>query len=172
MADPIYTVTNPKGLTAEDFKSLAGSSLHETMMRNRMRVSVNGYTDAKSAATNSINKWLRNNCGTFYFFDQNAFWVYIEGDADAVNFKMFFHDMAVDIPKPPEEPSKPVAKPASVPIRNRPQRAKPNANSDFIKDLIEEVNKRKGGEWTDEPDPYEARHYPHKDSKSKRGSMF
>ena len=126
MAEPKIEITNPKALTKEEFDSLRGTSLYEQMFRNRSIVTVkNGLNEAKDIASKEVKAWLKENCGTFYYVDGSGnMRVYIEGDADAVNFKMRFHDQDIELPPPP--PPKPAPAPAkpnptpSFPVRRRP----------------------------------------------------
>ena len=111
MADPKYRISNPKGLSKSDFESLQGTALYIRMFRHRCFVRVDGLNNTKEAAKKEINDWLRDNCNSFYYFPTGEIsWVYIEGAADAVNFKMRFHDQDVTVPEPPPpRPPKPAA---------------------------------------------------------------
>lgn len=140
MAAPVISISNPKRLLKDDFQALRGTALHEQLFRNRCRVEVKGgLNDAREAARTEIAEWLKTNCGTFYHFDDIGGWVYIEGDTDAVNFKMRFHDQEVMLPEPPPAPKpKPAAaqaKPATT-ISN-------HKHTDWMK-LFDGVNKSRG----------------------------
>lgn len=121
MAKPKITISNPKALSKSDFESLRGTTLFVRMFRNRCAVKVSGLNDAKTEARKEIEGWLRDNCNSLYYVPTGELcWVYIEKDTDAVNFKMFFHDMDVDVPKPPVPPKPPAtaSKPNSSPPTN------------------------------------------------------
>lgn len=139
MAAPVISISNPKRLFKDDFNALRGTSLHEQMFRNRCRVEVKGgLNDARNAAIEEIVEWLKANCGTFYLFDDTNGWVYIEGDTDAVNFKMRFHDQEVTLPEPP-----PVPKPKPAAAQAKPVTTISKQNTDWMK-LFEGANKSRG----------------------------
>lgn len=109
---PTITVTNPKGLTEEEFKAIRGSELHSRMVKNRMVLSFSGFSNQADEARKVVREWLKENCNSTYYFDQNGRnAVYIEEDADAVNFKIALHDFEVALPEP--EPVKPKPKPSA-----------------------------------------------------------
>ena len=144
MAAPVITISNPKRLIKGDFQALRGTALYEQMFRNRCRVEVKGgLNDAKDIARADIADWLKANCSTFYHFDDTDGWVYIEGDSDAVNFKMRFHDQEVAIPEPPPPPKpKPAAARPSQPQSSQPQSYK-HTHKDWMK-IFEGANKSRG----------------------------
>lgn len=145
MAAPVITISNPKRLIEGDFQALRGTVLYEQMFRNRCRVEVKGgLNDARAVAWNDITEWLKANCGTFYHVDESGGgWVYIEGDSDAVNFKMRFHDQEVAIPEPPPPPKpKPTAARPSQPQSSQPQSYK-HTHKDWMK-IFEGANKSRG----------------------------
>lgn len=140
MASPVISISNPKRLFKDDYNALRGTALYEQMFRNRCRVEVKGgLNDAKDVARTDITDWLKANCGTFYFIDDGCAWVYIEGDADVVNFKMRFHDQEVAIPEPPPPPK---PKPAAAPTRPSTTISK-QKHKDWAK-MFEGVNKSRG----------------------------
>jgi len=106
MSGPRIQITNPKLLTEEDFASLRGTSLYEQLFRNRCSLSIlNRSSSAQKVAENEVVEWLKDNCHTFYYFDSETGYVFIEGDADVLNFKMKFDDHDVVIPDPPKQPT-------------------------------------------------------------------
>lgn len=142
MAAPVMTITNPKRLTKEDYDSLRGTPLYEQMFRNRSLVSVSGLNDAKAEARKTMQEWLAANCNSFYYITSGEpIWVAIESDADAVNFKMRFHDQEVEMPVPvPPSPPKPKPKPASQPSTTTISK---HSHKDWAK-MFEGVNSSRG----------------------------
>lgn len=103
---PTYSVRAPKKLTQDQFSILKGTALFETMFRNRLVVETNLSGMDKAEAEKNIHRWLTDNCNTFFFFDTSdgRCSVYIEGDSDVLNFKMFFDNQEVVLPPPPPPP--------------------------------------------------------------------
>jgi len=108
-------ISNPKALSDDEFASIGGSELHTCMMRNRMLVQM-AYGDQAviRKVRESITEWLSENCKSVYHvpsmstsMSTSMRWtikVFIELDGDAVNFKMFFADMALPEPEPKRSP--------------------------------------------------------------------
>lgn len=144
MAAPKITISNPKAMTKSDFESLRGTALYIRMFRNRCLVKVTGLNDAKDIARKEIESWLRDNCNSLYYVVSGELsWVYIENATDAVNFKMFFHDMDVEIPVPPPPPKpKAPAQPAKAPVKQ---------SASELMDWMKLFNDH-GKSWQDESD--------------------
>ena len=149
MADPKFQISNPKGMTKSDFESLQGTSLYVRMFKNRCFIKIvgGGMNSVRDAARKEIEEWLRANCNTLYYFPAGELhWVYIEGAADAVNFKMRFHDEDVTIPEPPAPPqprTPPSRRSLPPPPAARPAKMTPEDFRDW-KGLFERVNATKG----------------------------
>jgi hypothetical protein len=91
-ATPTIKISSPKALSESDWKSIMGSSLHESMMRNRCVVGIHALPDHKKLVK-QITDWLFENCNSFYYVEcspQNLK-VYIERDADTTLFVMTFN---------------------------------------------------------------------------------
>lgn len=114
MTGPTITITHPKKLCEEDFSDLRGTALYEKMFRNRSVLTISdGSGEARHAAYQQINFWLSENCKSFYRVDAGASCVYIEDDADAMNFKMMFSDFDIEIPPSMRPPPPPKTIPSS-----------------------------------------------------------
>lgn len=125
--DNTAQVTNPKLLSESEWKSIFGSTLHSTMIQNRMIVSlVMANTEVRRKFFSEVTDWLKISCNTTYYFVEinSNLHVYIAGDSDALNFKMRFQDAeppeveppVVKAPPPRPTPRIPPYAPKSVPI--------------------------------------------------------
>ncbi len=131
MSTPNLIVSNPKLLNAEDFVSIRGTALYEAMFRNRMTVYSpehivrSGRYDENIAnrfkfVQQRVSDWLAENCHGFYhLIDRKPkILVFIERDADAVHFKMTFHD-APEPMAPPLPPASTSVAPSQIIQKNR-----------------------------------------------------
>jgi len=140
-------ISTPKLLSADDWKSLFGSDLHSLMVRNRSEIKMQGGGSAadRTRLKQVVVDWLRESCKSLYFISPSTpmgeFTVYIEGDPDAVNFKIFFEGYEL----PEEEPEQPQPKVSS------PSQASAHDILERIKQRQVEKKKAPMG-WDDDDD--------------------
>lgn len=107
---PIYeTVLHHSELVAEsshelqdeDWLLIAGSDLHINMLKNRISVfSRNEGLALDQKVIEQIHAWLKSNVSGFYYVKESRMLMfYFEKDAEAVHFKMYFHEQTIEFEK-------------------------------------------------------------------------
>jgi hypothetical protein len=144
------SVSNPKGLSDSEWKSIHGTEMHTKMVQNRLCVDLVASDESKRKMFRIISKWMRENCNSIYYLvdgkNSDPVLVYILADADAVNFKMYFHDHeAPEVPVPAPKPPPPPPPPPSSPAQDILDRIKKRKQWEM--DRLEQD--RKQAEWED-----------------------
>jgi hypothetical protein len=116
-----------------------------------MIVSIGHDRDSSKRVKTEIREWLLENCNSFFHIAESDMWkikVFLERDADAVAFKMFFHGHDIPAPPPPPPPSQPLPPPPPI-IRPRVPPLRPRVpikdDYDWIADQISD----KDGNWNE-----------------------
>jgi hypothetical protein len=123
MAEKTVQVSNPKGLTEDEFESLFGTYLHISMVKSRCVINLKGSDPARAKLHRQIEAWLFDNCKGLYHLviaDIDPIRVFFEREADMVNFKITFEgqDTSQLEPPPPKPKRVPRPKPAPTPAPN------------------------------------------------------
>jgi hypothetical protein len=117
MSTPSLVISTPKALSADDFAAIHGSELHTIMVRNRSEITMPGANNTDMLRIKqTIIDWLAEACNSLYHITSSAkpIKVYIEGDADVVNFKMFFNGFELPEEEKKEPPPAPPFKGVST----------------------------------------------------------
>jgi hypothetical protein len=92
------TISSPKGLTPDEWTAISGSNLHTTMVKNRSFVEAGSSGTTRSKVYAMICDFLKEQCKTAYYIaNKSPIAVYVEGDADMINFVMAFNGQ--DLPE-------------------------------------------------------------------------
>jgi hypothetical protein len=116
---PIYSIDTPKQLTREEFESLRGTSLHEAMFRNRVRVRVEGISSDQSSAFKNIEEWLKDRAGSHFYIEPtvgDGGFIFFEDQAEMVALTLTFNGEDVVLGEVETDVGRPVPPHVSGPM--------------------------------------------------------
>ena len=98
------TTSRTKELTALDFENLKGTSLYESLFRNKVTIiaSNDGEVIDIEDILGSIQEWIKNSCNGYYFIEMmtdidNMIEIYFENTNDAAMFELFYAEHCIEI---------------------------------------------------------------------------
>lgn len=92
------SIFHPNELSEKDFENLRGTSLMETLVRNRMAITFDDDADDDAAYT-IVHTWLNENCKSNFYITMDSvseyMMLYIEHENELLAFKMFFEQAEI-----------------------------------------------------------------------------
>ncbi len=108
------SIRHPNELSEIDFENLRGTTLMETLVRNRMEITLveplmlSSMVASQDSAYAFIHTWLTENCKSNFYIDAPddlIFMIYIENECELLACKMAFEQEEIpDQPLPPKKP--------------------------------------------------------------------